>query len=121
MVMGDFNHHVLSQEVISLFAKNADGGVTDLRLWIVDRDDGAWVGMGGTKAVNHNLDGAKLEMLRAGQMSCVTPVLFEDRPTVKEIHGMKVEKYAVAQISGAMGLYPLEAPDTTVVLRLDPC
>lgn len=110
-----------SEEVISLYANDADGNRVDLRLWIVDREDGAWVGMPRTKAVDHALDGARLEMLRAGELSCVTPVLFEERPTVKVIHGMKVDKYAVAQFAGAMGMYPLEAPETTVVLRLDDC
>lgn len=110
-----------TEEVISIFANNSEGVETDLRLWVVDREDGAWVGMGRTKAVEHGLDGSQLQMLRSGDMSCVIPRLHEDRPTVKEIHGMKVDKYKVAQISGAMGLYPLEAPETTVVLRLDSC
>ena len=109
------------EEVVSLFAQDPDGGTADLRLWIVDREDGAWVGMNGEKALRYNLDGAKLEMLRLGEMTCVSPVLVEDRPTVREIHGMKVDKYAVARFSGSMGMYPLEAPETTVVLRLDPC
>ena len=110
-----------AEEVISLYAKGADGETVDLRLWIVDREDGAWVGMGREKAVSNNLDGAQLEMLRGGELSCVVPVLHEDRPTARAIHAMKVDKYWVAQSFGALGLYPLEATESTVVLRLDPC
>ncbi len=110
-----------SEEVISLYSTDSKNRPVDLRLWIVDREDGAWVGMPKDKAVEHSLHGAQLRMLRAGENVCVTPVLHEDRPTVRAIHGMKVEKYAVAQVAGAIGSYPLEAPETTVALRLDPC
>lgn len=110
-----------SEEVISLYAQNEAGEAVDLRLWIVDREDGAWLGMPRAKAVAHNLDGSELQMLRRGELVCVVPVLHDDRPTVKTIHAMKVEKYAVARIAGSIGLYPLEAPDTTSVLRLDAC
>ena len=110
-----------SEEVISLYSTDSNNRPVDLRLWIVDREDGAWVGMPKDKAVEHSLHGAQLRMLRAGENVCVTPVLHEDRPTVRAIHSMKVEKYTVAQLAGAIGSYPLEAPDTTVALRLDPC
>jgi len=110
-----------AEEVISVFAKNKEGEVADLRLWIVDRDDGAWVGLGKDKALAHNLNGVQAEMLRDGQLSCVMPRLHEDRPTVEIIHRMKVEKYTVAKMSGALGLYPLEATSSTVAVRLDPC
>ncbi len=109
------------EEVISLYATDSGGQPAELRLWIVDRDDGEWVGMQRSKAVEHSLDGARLDMLRAGETRCVVPVLHEDRPTVKAIHAMKVEKYAVARASAAVGLYPAEARDTTVALRFDPC
>ncbi len=109
------------EEVISLYATDSEDQPVDLRLWIVDRDDGAWVGMSKDKAVEHSLDGAQLEMLRAGEIVCVIPALYEDRPTVGAIHGMKVEKYRVAQMAGAIGVYPTEAPPTSVALRLDPC
>ena len=110
-----------AEEVISVFAKNKEGEGADLRLWIVDRDDGAWVGLGKDKALAHNLNGVQAEMLRDGQLSCVMPRLLEDRPTVEIIHRMKVEKYTVAQMSGALGLYSLEATSSTVAVRLDPC
>jgi hypothetical protein len=110
-----------SEEVISLYATDSNKSPVELRLWIVDREDGTWVGMSRRKAVEHNLDGAQLRMLRAGEEVCVRPVLHEDRPTVRAIHRMKVEKYTVAQVAGAVGSYPLEAPDTTIALRLDPC
>jgi hypothetical protein len=109
------------EEVISLYATDRAGGPAELRLWIVDRDDGEWVGMQRSKAVDHALDGARLDMLRAGITRCVVPVLHEDRSIVRAIHAQKVDKYRVAQISAAIGLYPAEARETTVALRLDPC
>lgn len=110
-----------AEEVISLFAKHQKQQVADLRLWIVDREDGAWVGLGRGKALEHNLNGLQVEMLRGGQLSCVIPTLHDDRATVELIHGMKVDKYVVAQMSGALGLYPLEAANSMVAVRLDPC
>ena len=109
------------EEVISLYAIDSKGQPAELRLWIVDRDDGMWVGMPRAKAVEHSLDGARLDILRGGETQCVVPVLHEDRPTVRTIHALKVEKYAVARVSAAIGLYPREASDASVSLRLDPC
>ncbi len=109
------------EEVVSLYATDSSGDPAELRLWIVDRDDGTWVGMPRTKAVEHSLDGARVELLRNGEIRCVVPVLHEDRPTVKAIHRLKVEKYAAARGAAAIGLYPREAGDGAVSLRLDPC
>jgi len=109
------------EEVVSLYATDGSGQPAELRLWIVDRDDGAWVGMPRSKALEHSLDGAKLDLLRNGETLCVVPVLYEDRATVKAIHALKVEKYAVARAAAAIGLYPREARETAVSLRLDPC
>jgi len=109
------------EEVVSLYATDRSGRPADLRLWIVDREDGAWVGMPRAKALEHSLDGAQLELLRNGEIFCVVPVLHEDRATVKAIHALKVEKYAVARAAAAIGLYPREARDTAASLRLDPC
>ncbi len=109
------------EEVVSLYATDSSGRPAELRLWIVDRDDGEWVGMPRSKAIEHSLDGARLELLRNGETRCVVPVLHEDRPTVTAIHVLKLEKYAVARAAAAIGLYPREARDTSVALRLDPC
>lgn len=109
------------EEVISLYAMDAENQPADLRLWIVDRDDGAWVGMSRGKALEHSLDGTRLDMLRGGEVKCVKPVLYEDRPTVRAIHSMKVEKYAVARAAATIGFYPLEATETMVVLRFGSC
>jgi hypothetical protein len=109
------------EEVVSLYASDSAGKPAELRLWIVDRADGEWVGMPRSKAVEHSLNGARLELLRNGEIRCVVPVLHEDRTTVKAIHALKVEKYAVARGAAAIGLYPREARETAVSLRLDPC
>ncbi len=109
------------EEVVSLYATDSAGNPAELRLWIVDREDGEWVGMPRWKALEHTLDGARLQMLRSGETRCVVPVLHEDRETVRAIHALKVEKYAVARGAAAIGLYPREARETTVSLRFDPC
>ena len=109
------------EEVVSLYATDSEGRPAELRLWIVDRSDGSWLGMPRSKAVEHSLDGARIDMLRNGERRCVVPVLHDDRETVVAIHQMKLDKYAVARISASVGLYPSVAKDTTVVLRVDPC
>ena len=109
------------EEVVSLYAADSEGRPAELRLWIVDREDGEWVGMPRSKALEHSLDGARLDMLRNGETRCVVPVLHEDRPTVTAIHALKVQKYAVARAASAIGVYPREAPDSSVSLRFDPC
>lgn len=109
------------EEVVSLYATDGAGRPAELRLWVVDREDGEWVGMSRTKAIEHSLNGARVDLLRDGQTRCVTPVLYEDRPTVKSVHALKVEKYTVARASAAIGLYPREARESAVSLRLDPC
>jgi hypothetical protein len=109
------------EEVVSLHATDSAGHMADLRLWIVDRDDGEWVGMPRWKAVEHSLDGARVQLLRNGNTRCVVPVLHEDRATVRAIHALKLEKYAVARGAAAIGLYPREAGESGVSLRLDPC
>jgi hypothetical protein len=109
------------EEVVSLYATDSAGRPAELRLWIVDREDGEWVGMSRSKAAEHSLDGARVQLLRDGETRCVVPALHEDRPTVRAIHALKVEKYAVARAAAAIGLYPREARESAVSLRLDPC
>jgi hypothetical protein len=109
------------EEVVSLYATDSAGQPAELRLWIVDREDGEWVGMSRSKAVEHSLDGTRVELLRSGKNRCVVPALHEDRATVIAIHALKVEKYAVARGAAAIGLYPREAGEAAVSLRLDPC
>ena len=110
------------EETVSLYATDSAGNPAELRLWIVDRDDGEWVGMPRWKAIEHSLNGARVQLLRNGKTRCVVPVLYdEDRATVRAIHALKVEKYAVARGAAALGLYPREARETAVSLRLDPC
>ena len=109
------------EEVVSLHATDSAGRPAELRLWIVDREDGEWVGMPRSKAIEHSLDGARLELLRNGETRCVVPHLHEDRATVRAIHALKVGKYAVARGAAAIGLYPREATESAVALRLEPC
>ena len=58
------------EEVVVVYAKD-----TELRLWIVDHEGEEWVSMPRSKAERNALDGARLEMLRAGETRCVIPRL----------------------------------------------
>ena len=109
------------EEVVSLYATDAAGRPAELRLWVVERDGSEWLGMQRSKAEEHALDGVPIDMLRAGATRCVVPRLHDDRPTVEAMHALKLEKYAVARIAAAVGLYPSQAPETSVALRLEPC
>ncbi len=109
------------EEVISLYATDSAGQPAELRLWIVDREDGAWMGMQGAKADEHGLDGARLDLLRDGTTRCVLLSVHADRETARAIHALKMEKYAVARVSAAVGLYPSEATERTVAVRAVPC
>lgn len=109
------------EETISLYATDSAGRPAELRLWIVDREDGEWVGMPGWKAAEHGLDGAQMDILRKGTRRCVKLTVHDDRPTVRAIHKLKVDKYEVAQAAAAIGFYPSEARDTSVAVRFEPC
>src|SRR5262245_15633646 len=61
------------EEVVVLHAPDAE-----LRLWIVDHDGVAWVSMSRSKAEKHALDGARLELLRDGAITCVVPRIVDD-------------------------------------------
>ncbi len=109
------------EEVVSLYATDSAGRPAELRLWIVDREDGSWLGMPREKATEHALDGAPIEMLRGGAVQCVVPVVHEERATVRAIHALKLEKYAVARAASAIGLYPSTPGENSVSLHLGPC
>ena len=55
------------EEVVSLYATDSAGIPAELRLWIVDREDGEWVGMPRWKSIEHSLDGARVQLLRNGK------------------------------------------------------
>ncbi|MEM9177810.1 MAG: hypothetical protein AAGC67_21595 [Myxococcota bacterium] len=110
-----------SEEVVVLHATDRDGQPAALRLWIVDREDGAWLGMARSKAVAHGLDGEPHRLLRDGDEICVVPRVVDDRAVARAVHAHKIEKYRVAQVTSRIGLYPSEAPDTSVAVRADAC
>ena len=109
------------EEVVVLKATDRTGQPANLRLWIVDRADGAWVTMPRSKADTHGLSEARVELLRQGEVSCVIATRHEDRATVNEIHRLRHEKYGVQRFATAIGLFGRSAGQDTVALRLDPC
>ncbi len=104
------------EEVVVLYAEDAE-----LRLWIVDHDGGEWVSMDRSKADQHAIDGAKLELLRAGATRCVMPRIVEDPVANRRTFDLRQEKYAVQRLGGALGMFGDGPGPETITLRLDPC
>lgn len=104
------------EEVVVLYADDAE-----LRLWVVDHDGVPWVSMPRVKAERHELDGAVLELLRAGETRCVVPTLVEDSAARQRTFDLRQEKYAVQRLGGVLGMFGEEPDPDGVTLRLDPC
>lgn len=104
------------EEVVVLY-----GGDTELRLWIVDHDGTAWVSMPRAKAQQNALDGAKLELLRAGETRCVVPRIVEDPVANRRTFDLRQEKYAIQRLGGVLGMFGDGPGPDTITLRLDPC
>lgn len=109
------------EEVVVLKAATRSGQPADLRLWIVDRGDAAWVTMPRSKADAHGLSETRAELLRQGVVSCVIVTRDEDRATVNEIHQLRHQKYAVQRIATTLGIFGRSAGEDVVALRLEPC
>jgi len=104
------------EEVVVLYTGDAE-----LRLWIVDHDGVAWVSMPRTKADAHALDGAQLELLRAGVTTCVVPRIVDDPVANRRTFDLRQEKYAVQRLGGVLGMFGDGPGPETITLRLDPC
>jgi hypothetical protein len=104
------------EEVVVLQAPDAE-----LRLWIVDHEGTAWVSMPRDKAERHALDGARLELLRAGATRCVVPRIVDDPAANRRTFDLRQEKYAIQRLGGVLGMFGDGPGPDTITLRLDPC
>jgi len=104
------------EEVVVLYAEDAE-----LRLWIVDAEGGEWVSMPRSKADAHGVDGANLQMLRAGESRCVVPRLVEDPVANRRTFDLRQEKYAIQRLGVLLGMFGDGPGPETITLRLDPC
>lgn len=104
------------EEVVVLSAADAE-----LRLWVVDYDGVDWVSMPRSKADDHAIDGAKLELLRGGATRCVVPRIVDDPVANRRTFDLRQEKYAVQRLGGALGMFGDGPGPETITLRLDPC
>jgi hypothetical protein len=104
------------EEVVVLYADDAD-----LRLWIVDHEGVEWVSMPRSKAEANALDGARLELLRAGTTRCVVPRIVDDPVANRRTFDLRQKKYAVQRLAGVLGMYGDGPSPETITLRLDPC
>jgi hypothetical protein len=104
------------EEVVVLYSGDAE-----LRLWIVDHDGVEWVSMARSKADQHGLDGAQLELLRAGVTHCVVPRIVNDPAANRRTFDLRQEKYAVQRLAVSLGMFGDGPGPETITLRLDPC
>jgi hypothetical protein len=109
------------EEVVVLRATDSRGAPSNLRLWIADHEGAAWVSMPRSKAEEHALDGARVDMLRAGRSVCVVARLSRDPAENERTFRLRDEKYAVQRLGRAIGLFGDGPSPETVTLRLDPC
>ena len=105
-----------AEEVVVLYTDDAE-----LRLWIVDHEGVEWVSMPRSKADRHAIDGAQLELLRAGATRCVVPRIVEDPIANRRTFDLRQEKYAVQRLGGVLGMFGDGPGPNTITLRLDPC
>jgi hypothetical protein len=104
------------EEVVVLYAPDSE-----LRLWIVDADGAEWVSMSRSKAETHAIDGARLQLLRAGTTRCVIPRIVDDPVANRRTFDLRQEKYAVQRLGGLIGMFGDGPGPNTITLRLDPC
>jgi hypothetical protein len=104
------------EEVVVLYAPEAE-----LRLWIVDHEGVEWVSMPRSKAQTNVLDGARLELLRAGATRCVIPRIVDDPAANRRTFDLRQQKYAVQRLGGLLGMFGDGPGPDTITLRLDPC
>ena len=96
-------------------------GEAELRLWVVDHEGVPWVSMPRAKADRHAVDGARLELLRAGETRCVIPRIVDDPVANQRTFDLRQEKYAVQRLAVLLGMFGDGPEADTVTLRLDPC
>lgn len=104
------------EEVVVLRA-----GKAELRLWIVDHEGVEWVSMPRSKEQAHALDGARLELLRAGETRCVIPRIVDDPLANRRTFDLRQQKYAVQRLGGWIGMFGDGPGPETITLRLDRC
>lgn len=109
------------EEVVVLRATDSHGRPANLRLWVVDVGGTPWVSMSRKKAEENSLDGARVELLRAGRTRCVVPTLSHDPADNERTFLLRDEKYAIQRLGRAIGLFGDGPGPQTVTLRLDPC
>ena len=109
------------EEVVVLKATNSSGEAADLRLWIVDLEGFSWIVMPIDKAREHSLDGARVELLREGELRCVETTVASDRETVTAVRDARYERYAIQRLATLLGIFTREPGPEAIVVRVAPC
>jgi hypothetical protein len=86
----------LGGEVVTLQRAEADGQVSDVRIWIVDADGMSWIEHGAPDShwITRLANEPKLTLSRAGQS--VSYVAAPDHEAHEQYHQLRQEKYGVA-------------------------
>ena len=108
------------EEVVVLKAPSSSGEAANLRLWIVDLEGFSWIVMPIQKAREHGLDGARVEMLREGELHCVETTVTSDRETVTAVRDARYERYAIQRLATAMGIFTRAPGPDAIVERVAP-
>jgi len=108
-------------EVVVLKATSSSGEAADLRLWIVDLEGFSWIVMPRDKAREHGLDGARVELLREGELRCVETTVESDRETVTAVRDARYEHYAIQRLATMVGVFTREPGPEAIVVRVAPC
>jgi hypothetical protein len=109
------------EEVVVLKATSSSGEAADLRLWIVDLEGFSWIVMPIDKAREHSLDGARVELLREGELRCVETTVTSDRETVTAVRDARYERYAIQRLATMVGVFTREPGPEAIVVRVAPC
>jgi hypothetical protein len=73
------------------------------------------------KAREHSLDGARLELLREGELRCVETTVESDRETVTAVRDARYERYAIQRLATMVGVFTREPGPEAIVVRVAPC
>jgi hypothetical protein len=86
----------LGGEVVTLVKQTSTGDYSNVRVWIVDRDDYAWIEHGeqGDFWLEQLVERPQLQLVRRGQTSRYTAVM--DTASHDLYHQLRAEKYALA-------------------------
>ena len=116
-----------AEEVVVLRTAQADGGVRETRLWIMDYQGSPWIVTG--RVGPHVLDlteNPRVEIFRRGEARCWVAERHPERATIETLLEVRSEKYLAQRLALAMGVWKHfterdDLEEIAVALRFTPC